>query len=45
VMAESLSAETKDAVMQEVTGVTRKTNPYQPGKRVAAPAWLKSEAA
>lgn len=39
-MAESLSAETKDAVMAEVVGATRKTNAYDAIKRVQPPAWL-----
>lgn len=44
-MADSLSAETHDAVMQEVTGVIRKTNPYSPARTVKTPAWLVSEEA
>ena len=43
-MAESLSAETRDAVMAEVTGLTRETNTYNAGKRVAVPAFLRSAA-
>jgi superfamily II DNA or RNA helicase len=43
-MAESLSAETRDAVMQEVTGTKRQTNTYNAGKRVAVPAFLRSAA-
>ena len=43
-MAESLSAETRDAVMQSVTGSTRQTNTYNAAKRVAVPAWLRSAA-
>lgn len=39
-MAESLSAETKDAVMAEVIGATRKTNAYDAVKRIQAPKWL-----
>lgn len=39
-MSESLSAETRDAVMQQVTGATRATNVYNPARRVATPAWL-----
>ena len=41
-MAESLSAETKDAVMAEVTGLTRQTNAHQSGRRVIVPAFLES---
>ena len=44
-MADALSAESHDAVMQEVTGVTRQTNPYSPARTAAIPAWLVSEAA
>lgn len=44
-MADSLSAETRDAVMQEVTGSIRKTNPYNPSRPVQCPPWLQSEAA
>ena len=44
-MADSLSAETHDAVMQEVTGVTRQSNPYSPARTADIPAWLVSEAA
>ena len=43
-MAESLSAETRDAVMAEVTGTTRTTNTYEAGQRVAVPAFLKEAA-
>jgi hypothetical protein len=43
-MAESLSAETRDAVMQEVTGLTRQTNIYNAGQRVAVPEFLKDAA-
>lgn len=39
-MAESLSAETRDAVMAEVTGLKRQTNTYNAALPVAAPAWL-----
>jgi len=41
-MSESLSAETRDAVMQEVTGSVRHTNTYNPARRVVAPNWLRS---
>ena len=40
-MAESLSAETRDAVMAEVRGTTRHTNTYNAAMKVAVPAWLK----
>lgn len=43
-MAESLSAETNAAVRDEVLGVTRQTNPYEPRKAITAPAWLTTEA-
>ena len=43
-MAESLSAETHDAVMQSVTGSTRHTNTYNPAQRVAVPSFLRSAA-
>lgn len=43
-MADSLSAETRDAVMQEVTGLRRETNTYNAGQRVAVPSFLRSEA-
>jgi hypothetical protein len=41
-MAESLSAETRDAVMQSVTGSTRQTNTHHADKRVAVPSFLKA---
>lgn len=44
-MADALSAETHDAVMQEVTGVVRQSNPYSPMRTVEIPPWLVSEAA
>lgn len=43
VMADALSAETHDAVMQEVTGVTRNSNTYSPDRTADIPAWLVSE--
>lgn len=43
-MAESLSAETRDAVMAEVTGLRRETNTYNAGQRVAVPPFLRSAA-
>lgn len=42
-LADALSAETRDAVMQEVRGTTRKTNAYNAHKPVMVPAWLKTE--
>ena len=41
-MAESLSAETRDAVMAEVTGTTRQTNVHNAGKPVNVPAFLRA---
>lgn len=41
-MADALSAETHDAVMAEVTGSARQTNPYNPAQRVAVPDFLRS---
>lgn len=41
-MAESLSQETRDAVMLEVTGTTRQTNSHNASQRVAVPAFLKA---
>lgn len=43
-MADSLSAETRDTVMQEVTGLRRETNTYTAGQRVAVPAFLRRAA-
>lgn len=43
-MAESLSAETHDAVMQEVVGMTRQTNEYNASRAVSVPAFLKAAA-
>jgi hypothetical protein len=43
-MAQSLSAETRDAVMAQVSGATRQTNNYNAGKPVALPAFLRSAA-
>lgn len=42
-MAEQLSAETRDAVREEVRGQPRQTNDYTPGLRMTLPAWLTSE--
>jgi hypothetical protein len=42
-MAEQLSAETRDAVREQVAGTSRKTNAYAPRQRIAAPAWLQTE--
>lgn len=41
-MAESLSAETKDAVMAEVTGLTRQTNAHDAAKPVNVPHFLRT---
>lgn len=43
-MAASLADETRDAVMAEVTGLTREINSYSAGRRVAVPAFLKAAA-
>lgn len=42
-MADSLSAETHDAVMEEVTGNVRQSNPYSPSRTAEIPAWLVTE--
>ena len=42
-MADALSAETHDAVMREVRGLTRESNNYNATRAIAAPAWLRSE--
>jgi hypothetical protein len=39
-MAESLSAETRDAVVASVVGTTRQTNTYNAAHRVAVPSFL-----
>jgi hypothetical protein len=44
-MAESLSAETREAVIREVVGLKRETNIYNAARRIAVPSWLKTEAA
>lgn len=41
-MAESLSAETRDAVMTEVTGTTRSTNAHDAHRTVAVPSFLRA---
>lgn len=41
-MAESLSAETREAVMAEVTGSTRHTNTYNASRTVAVPSFLRT---
>lgn len=41
-MAESLSAETRDAVMQEVTGLVRQTNAHDATKAVNVPNFLRA---
>lgn len=43
-MAQALSAETRDAVMAEVTGTTRETNTYNAAHAVAVPAFLRRAA-
>ncbi len=43
-MAQSLSAETREAVIAEVTGLKRETNLYNADKRVLLPAFLKAAA-
>lgn len=43
-MAESLSAETRDAVMAEVIGAVRTVNGYDARKAMRLPQWIKSEA-
>ena len=45
IMADALSAETSESVKAEVLGLIRETNPYQPQVNIAAPAWLRTEAA
>jgi hypothetical protein len=42
-MGEQLSAETRDAVREEVGGSERKTNPYNARTHIAAPSWLTTE--
>lgn len=41
-MSAALSAETREAVRTNVLGMTRDTNPYQPGAAISAPNWLRS---
>lgn len=41
-MADALSAETRDAVIAEVTGTARESNPYQPAQRIAVPPFLRA---
>lgn len=43
-MAESLSAETREAVMAQVTGQTRQTNLYNAAQRVSVPSFLLEQA-
>lgn len=43
-MADALSAETRDAVMQEITGLRRETNTYNAGRPIAVPAFLRRAA-
>jgi hypothetical protein len=40
IMAEQLSAETRDAVMAEVVGLARETNTHNASRRVAVPSFL-----
>jgi hypothetical protein len=40
-MAESLSAETHDAVMAQVVGAARQTNDYNAVHTVTVPAWMR----
>jgi hypothetical protein len=42
-MAESLSSETRDAVMAEVRGAVRTVNEYNARKVMRLPSWIKSE--
>lgn len=42
-MADALSAETHDAVMAEVSGITRQSNVYTPERSIRIPAWLQSD--
>lgn len=44
-MADALSYETREAVQTEVLGSIRQTNTYKPARKIAAPSWLKTEAA
>lgn len=41
-MAESLGAETRNAVMQSATGTTRQTNAHNASKRVVVPSFLEA---
>jgi superfamily II DNA or RNA helicase len=40
-MAESLSAETRDAVFSEVRGASRESNEYAPGRKIQVPSFLR----
>jgi hypothetical protein len=40
-MADALSAETKDAVIAEVLGAERSTNPYNATKKIQLPEWMR----
>jgi hypothetical protein len=42
-MADALSAETRDAVRANVTGVIRQSNPYDATNRINVPNWLRTE--
>lgn len=41
-MAEALSAETKDAVMAEVTGLTRQTNDYKASQKITIASFMRA---
>lgn len=43
VMADAVSAETGDAVREEVFGSARETNEYQPRRRIALPAFMDAQ--
>ncbi len=43
-MAEELSAQTRDAVLAEVRGITRYTLDYNPTVKMKIPTWLRTEA-
>jgi SNF2 family DNA or RNA helicase len=42
-MADSLSAETREAVMAEVRGAVRTVNEYEARKTMRLPTWIKTE--
>lgn len=41
-MAESLSAETREAVTAEIRGASRQTNLYAPASKIAVPSFLRA---